>query len=180
MPKIIPQVRERLIASARATLLERGYGALSVREAAAACQIAVGTFYNYFKSKNELAAAVMLEDWGRSLKGADEAIEALSPGDDRFRRGMEEIYDRIDGFAREYRPAWREYAQSDGPAMAIYAHHPALRGQIAQRIERLCQVCGEAELIPFSAILAEMVLSAVTQEDISRDLFVSFLARARM
>ena len=38
-----------------------------MREAARRCGVAVGTLYNYFPSKDALAAAVMLEDWHEDL-----------------------------------------------------------------------------------------------------------------
>ena len=63
MPKIIENIRERAIEEARGELLRSGYAALTIRGIAAKLGIGLGTFYNYFPSKEYLAAAVMLEDW---------------------------------------------------------------------------------------------------------------------
>ena len=60
MPKIIENLRQTLLSAARTLLLREGYAALTIRRVAAISGIAVGTVYNYFPSKELLAAAVML------------------------------------------------------------------------------------------------------------------------
>ena len=45
---------EEILAAARALLLEKGTGALTMRSVAAACGVAVGSIYNYFPSKGAL------------------------------------------------------------------------------------------------------------------------------
>ena len=67
MPKRIENLRETILTTARAQLLETGYQDFAMREAAHRCGVAVGTLYNYFPSKDALAAAVMLEDWHEDL-----------------------------------------------------------------------------------------------------------------
>ncbi|MBD5457178.1 MAG: TetR/AcrR family transcriptional regulator, partial [Lachnospiraceae bacterium] len=68
MPKIIQELREKILAASRTRLLTEGYAALSLRGIAQDCSIAVGTIYNYFKDKNTLIASVMLEDWLEALE----------------------------------------------------------------------------------------------------------------
>ena len=48
MPKIIDNVRKKLLDEARKQILEKGYSAVTVRSVASACNIGVGTVYNYF------------------------------------------------------------------------------------------------------------------------------------
>ena len=63
MPKIIENLENRLVEEARRQAWEGGYSAVTIRSVAAACGVGVGTVYNYFPSKEYLAAGVMLEDW---------------------------------------------------------------------------------------------------------------------
>ena len=63
MPKIIPELREALIHAAKERILTSDSHDITIREIASDCNTAVGTVYNYFSSKDELLAAVMLEDW---------------------------------------------------------------------------------------------------------------------
>jgi AcrR family transcriptional regulator len=58
--------RERIVRAALRLLERREYDKIQVREVAEAADVALGTVYRYFASKEHLFAAVMLE-WGASL-----------------------------------------------------------------------------------------------------------------
>ena len=62
MPKIIENVRHQLLTEAKRQISERGYKSTTIRSVAAECGVAVGTVYNYFKSKDILIASFILED----------------------------------------------------------------------------------------------------------------------
>ena len=74
MPKIIKNPEDRILQAARNRLLDKDLSSFSLRGVAADCGIAVGTIYNYFKDKESLMAAVMIQDWMDALKGTREAI----------------------------------------------------------------------------------------------------------
>ena len=63
MPKIIENLKDRLIAEAKRQIEEAGYGAVTIRSVASSCGVGVGTVYNYFPSKEALIATHLLEDW---------------------------------------------------------------------------------------------------------------------
>ena len=63
MPKIIENIREALLVEAKRQIAERGYQNTTIRSVAKECGVAVGTVYNYFKSKDMLIASFILEDW---------------------------------------------------------------------------------------------------------------------
>ena len=71
MPKVIDNIRGRAISEAREILIRDGYAALTIRGIARKLEIGVGTIYNYFPSKEYLAAGVMLEDWQELTKDFD-------------------------------------------------------------------------------------------------------------
>ena len=50
MPKIIENLKARLIAEAKRQIEEAGYGAVTIRSVASSCGVGVGTVYNYFPS----------------------------------------------------------------------------------------------------------------------------------
>ena len=76
MPKIIENLREILLAASRTLLLEEGYRALTMRQVAGLCHVAVGTVYNYFPSKDMLAAHILLEDWNDLLRSLQKKVNA--------------------------------------------------------------------------------------------------------
>jgi len=60
--------RAALLKAARAVFAERGYGATGVRDIVRNTGLASGTFYNYFKDKDEIFEAVVGELTGELLK----------------------------------------------------------------------------------------------------------------
>ena len=52
------QNRETILAAARAVFADMGFGAATVRDIIRATPLASGTFYNYFKSKEEIYQAI--------------------------------------------------------------------------------------------------------------------------
>ena len=68
MPKIIQNAREQLLATAQKQIAERGYAATTIRSVAGECGLAVGTVYNYFKSKDLLIASFMAADWQNCIQ----------------------------------------------------------------------------------------------------------------
>src|ERR1044071_2209561 len=56
------QNRELILAAARQVFAELGFGATTVRDIIRATPLASGTFYNYFKSKEEVYQALRDEE----------------------------------------------------------------------------------------------------------------------
>lgn len=63
MPKIIENLREKILEEAKHQVRELGYSAMTMRSVAAACGVGTGTVYNYFPSKDILIANFMLDEW---------------------------------------------------------------------------------------------------------------------
>ena len=127
MPKVIENLRENIIKCARRQLLERGYRELSIRGIAKECKIAVGTVYNYFASKEVLAAFVMLSDWLVELedmrRGCEEAASVAG--------ALTAIYGGITRFSGVYRSVWANYTFSDSAKSDYGDRHNLLVRQIA-------------------------------------------------
>ena len=101
MPKIIGNVRENIIQEAKRVMLE-STEPLNVRSISQACHIAVGTFYNYFESKEYLMAVVLLEDWNALMQKLALDTKNLTP-----REGLKSIFFGIRDFTAKYQKAWR-------------------------------------------------------------------------
>ena len=87
--------RARVLEAAMALATEGGYDAVQMRDVASRAQVALGTIYRYFASKDHLLAACQLETWrelerrldARPLTG-DTASERVS---ELFRRLMRRV-----------------------------------------------------------------------------------------
>ncbi len=55
--------KEAILETSRKLIQEKGWAAISIRSVAQACNISVGSVYNYFDSKSELIAATVESVW---------------------------------------------------------------------------------------------------------------------
>lgn len=132
MPKIIENVREQLLIVAKKQIEERGYANTTIRSVAGECGLAVGTVYNYFKSKDMLIATFVVEDWNlylSEIRGAD----ISDP-----RKTIQNIYNALIHFSEKHKALF-----SDPEAAKVYAsvfseRHKTLRSQISEIIFPLC------------------------------------------
>lgn len=132
MPKIIENVREQLLTVAKKQIEERGYANTTIRSVAGECGLAVGTVYNYFKSKDMLIATFVVEDWNSYLSEIRRS-ETKDP-----RKALKNIYNALIHFSEKHRSLF-----SDPEAAKVYSavfseRHKTLRSQISQIIAPLC------------------------------------------
>ena len=153
MPKLIYNVRGRAIAEARKILTCDGYAALTIRRIAQNLEIGVGTIYNYFPSKEFLAANVMLEDWQELTRDFEE-LYAGQPAE----KVAAELFALVRIFSRRYDPAWREYEQHGGSRTMVHQYHGMLAEQFTGYIRNALSE-KQREREPYLAeFLAELVI----------------------
>ena len=168
MPKIIKNVKENVMAASRKILLEEGYDALTMRRVADLCSIAPATLYNYYPSKDALAASVILEDWLDALRKAEGICSATAD----CMEGLEAVYDSLKEFGGKYSSVWSQY----GSTANVSAHYhkvllDQLCGIIGPMLERL-DIRTEPSPVRF---LAVTLLYFSRQDDSSFDMIRPFL-----
>jgi AcrR family transcriptional regulator len=72
--------RAALLAAAREVFAEHGYSSTGVRDVVRRTDLASGTFYNYFESKEAIFAAVLEEVGGEARARVRDARLAATPG----------------------------------------------------------------------------------------------------
>ena len=156
MPKTIPDLKKKILLAARRRMTESESGSFSIRQLAVDLQVAAGTIFNYFSSKDELMASVILEDWQLCLWKMDEAAQkALSPYD-----GFRQMEALLRAFSEPFRSVWRGYTRQN----PIPQYHRMLIGQLSGPVGTLlgqsgCTV-GDTEL----SVLSEMLLASSQRE----------------
>lgn len=173
MPKIIDDLRETFILEARKMLQQDGGRALTIRNVAATCHVAVGTVYNYFRSKDELMAHVMLEDWQRTM--ADMRAAAASAPD--VMQGLRRVYDELYAFQTLYQEAWRHYASSNDAWSSISQRHELLIGQLVEVLMPMLGRFGVEWTAYLPTFLAETLLAAATRGEGGFDRITPILQR---
>jgi AcrR family transcriptional regulator len=87
--------RTALLKAARAVFAEMGYGAASVRDIVRRTDLASGTFYNYFKDKDEIFEAVVGELTGELLKRHSNGRAKATTAEEFFHRHYAVYFDFI-------------------------------------------------------------------------------------
>lgn len=102
LPKLLENIREKILQTAKSSLLSDGYDRLSLRGVAGQCNIAVGTIYNYFPSKLALVVAIMLEDWTVQTEKMQKDCANAENAED----GIKCIFYNLREFALMYQDVW--------------------------------------------------------------------------
>ncbi len=164
MPKIIENARGLLIDEARNQINENGYSNVTIRSIAKGCSLGLGTFYNYFKSKDMLIATFLLDDWQKRIgKVTETSCGKKDPMDI-----VKDIYNEITDFADENKNIFESADAKKSFNNMVGIYHKTLRKQIA---EPICKCCVEnsyenAEFL--SEFVAESILIwAVAKKDYS-------------
>ena len=131
MPKIIENIREKLLAEAKRQVSEQGYSSMTIRSVATACGVGTGTVYNYFPSKDILVASFMLEDWMICIQAISEgATQAES-----VRDALYCMYQELLKYKEKYTNLFAdENAEASYSASSMQRHH-LLREQLADPLK---------------------------------------------
>jgi AcrR family transcriptional regulator len=123
--------RQQLLEAARDAFCERGYRATTVAEIVSRARTARGTFYLYFRNKDDVFAEVLAENCEELLR------ETGRPYRQPDRRAAVEAATRdyLDAFARR-RGVWRAMLEAFGGPTEVERQWIDLRARFVDRIER--------------------------------------------
>ncbi len=153
MPKIIENLKEKILEEAKREIETLGYAKTTVRSVAANCGVGVGTIYNYFKSKDMMIATFMLEDWNVTI--ANIQRELVSAED---REATAVIYRNILSFISSYSGLFADKDARDVFLSSFSSRHGILVSQISRLIFPVCEkYCGDKASV-ISDFFAETML----------------------
>lgn len=166
MPKIIENIREKLIQEAKRQVMELGYSSMTIRSVASACGVGVGTVYNYFSSKDMLVVSFMLEDW---FLCKQEIVEGCSEGKTP-EMALACIYNGLRTFISKYETLFRdEGAGASVKTSASKERHKMLCDQIAKPLLPFCQMQTKVKPEFLAEFLAEALVGCACREDSFED-----------
>lgn len=158
MAKIIENINDNVLKEGKKILLEDGYQKMTLRLVASKCNIATGTVYNYFKSKDELVATIMLEDWMKLLEKTKPKLEQAKNMNDGFKM----IFEMIHEYASIYHKIWLENNHS---LITVTDKHTLLIHQIVELIEPLyIYFKKDKSSITF---ISEVLLNSAIRDDVT-------------
>lgn len=150
MPKIIENLRDQLLYEARKQIAERGYTGTTIRSVAGACEVGVGTVYNYFSSKEMLIAAFMMEDWQKQL----DAMAALPK--DQPEALLRGVYEALCAYAAGHQDLFSDEGAAKAISLGFAPRHRMLREQLTGFILPICKGDNAAFT---AAFIAESLIS---------------------
>lgn len=130
MPRAIAHAKTDILAAARELMAERGYAKLAMREVAAACGLATGTLYNYYKAKDAIVYELMLADWAAFLAALDARIAAArDDGDGRPsdpKPLLRFAFEALRVYFGTYKDVWTQMAAApdEGKSDVVRAYQP--------------------------------------------------------
>ena len=152
MPKIIENLKEKLLLEARRQVEEFGYAKTTIRSIASACGVGTGTVYNYFPSKDMLIASFMVEDWKGCL------AEMSSCEDKDPESFLKNVCGCLERFIKLHSRLFYDKDAAASFSLAFSARHAQLRSQISGVIAPVCSGIGRDDLF-FREFAAEALLS---------------------
>jgi AcrR family transcriptional regulator len=118
LPQKLNNAEARLMEQGRAFLLSNRDGSLgkfNLRELTAQCGMALGTYYRYFESKDDLVIRIMCEDWDRVVA----AVRGAAGMNGSLRDKLKLIYEKITEFDGNYRYSAMGFLCSSDENMAL-------------------------------------------------------------
>ena len=134
MPKIIENLRVRLMEEAKKQIVELGYASMTMRSIAKGCGVGIGTVYNYFPSKDALLAAYLLEDWNGCIAAIRKAAAAEASVDPV----LQCIHTQLLGFIRRHYRIIQDARGATAASASSVQFHKLLRSQLAESLRKYC------------------------------------------
>ena len=149
MPKIIDNAKEQIMEAAKRLAAEKPYAGISMRAVAAECGVSVGTIYNYFKDKEMLMAAMMLEDWLQVLRAMQPVCESAATPSVAFAC----IYHGLREYQQRYASIFADEAAEAAYHTAAWSYHEMLSAQLTALLRPVSErtVPGDTFLVEFAA-----------------------------
>lgn len=155
MPKIIENVRGMLIEEAQTQITANGYDNVTIRSIAKGCGLGLGTFYNYFKSKDMLIATFLNEDWKKRMalikeKHKDEHDPMVV---------VRAVYDDMTDFINVYNNIFTSPSAIKTFSFAAPGYHKYVREQVSVPIYNSCLLSGIDNAEFLSLYVAESLVT---------------------
>ncbi len=177
MPKNLQNVREHILGVTRGMMAESGQTELNIRNIAAKCGIGTGTLYNYFSSKQEVLAAIIMQEWELTLRRMDRNTKVNTDCFERLRC----IFEELSNFVQSIHSIWigdglKEFDNFD--MHHIHEKKRSTRNQLNQKILDVLHnhVAPENEAV-FADLLARVFLSYSAETGFEFNTLESFIKK---
>ena len=163
MPKAIDDLHRTILREARPILLEHGYEQLTIRNVARICDVAVGTVYRYFDSKDALVSEIMHGDWDPALERMRSYVESVSNPID----GLRMVTTCIRDFISLYATTWIQYRMLYRSSDALLRQHNSFIRDVSSVLHPMMLRFHPDYKQVLSDFLAQTVFLASAEKDLT-------------
>lgn len=111
LSRIIENPKQLILDKAREILYNQDYSKLSMRALSKACNIALGTIYNYYPTKKALIIEMMADYWQQFLY----SVQKIADSDSDFYAKLNGIFNDLKTFIVSFRKYWLTPEFYDSP-----------------------------------------------------------------
>jgi AcrR family transcriptional regulator len=102
LSRVIENPKQLILSKAKEILYNQGYHKLNMRGLSKACDIALGTIYNYYPTKKELVVEMMTDYWQNYLDSVEKIINSNA---DIYIK-LNNIFNELEVFIQNFRQYW--------------------------------------------------------------------------
>lgn len=109
--RVIENPKQLILGKAKEILYNQGYSKLSMRALSKACDIALGTIYNYYPTKKDLVIEMMIEYWQSYLS----SVKKIAASNEDIYNKLNNIFNELKIFIVSFRQYWLTPELYDSP-----------------------------------------------------------------
>lgn len=102
LARVIENPKQLILSKAKELLFSEGYEKLNMRSLSKACDIALGTTYNYFPTKKDLVVEMMIEYWKEYFVHFRE----IASGEQPLYEKLHGIFLELEHFINNFKASW--------------------------------------------------------------------------
>ena len=144
-----------LLEEAQHQIATNGYESVTIRSIARGCGLGLGTFYNYFKSKDMLIATFLNENWQERMN----VIKETYKNERDPMVVVRALYDDISDFIFVYKDIFSSPSAIKSFSFAAPGYHKYVREQVAAPIYNSCVLSGIENAEFLSVFVAESLVT---------------------
>lgn len=111
MSRVIENPKQLILGKAKEILYNQGYHKLSMRALSKACDIALGTIYNYYPTKKDLVIEMMTDYWHEYFY----KLKSIENLDCSFYDKLDKIFSELSVFIKTFKEVWLKPELYDKP-----------------------------------------------------------------
>jgi len=102
LSRLIENPKQLILTKAKEILYKEGYNKFSMRSLSKKCDIALGTIYNYYSTKDELLIEMMTDYWKEHLY----ILQDIVNSDDTVYIKLNEMFNKLSIFIKTFKGIW--------------------------------------------------------------------------